>query len=170
MYCNNLKNSVCTKLQLAKVTFAADPANIDGKFEGPPLVSLDPDILGPLLSSGIHSRRQDLWDDIWTALINAGVDVTEPPGIRTDAHDFVRDGLHMSRCPLLVPLYNSIHLNTCSSLCSLNATLQSLGVTTLGSQRCKLWGFRHCTMGTLLTISMLSATILFLMLLLPCLH
>lgn len=87
--------------------YAADPANLDDKFEGPPLVGLDPDILGPLLSSGIHTRRQHLWDAIWTALSAAGVDVAQPPGIRTDAHDFVRDGLHMSRCRVCLFLYTA---------------------------------------------------------------
>lgn len=81
-------------LHLAELTCAADPVD-----EGPPLVSLDADILDPVISSGVHTRRQDLWDDIWTALIAAGLDVAQPPGVRTDAHDFVRDGLHMSRCP-----------------------------------------------------------------------
>ena len=75
----------------------ANLADADKLFEGPPSVSLDADILSSPLSSGIHTRRQELWDDIWKALIAAGVDVATPPGIRTDAHDFVRDGIHMSR-------------------------------------------------------------------------
>ena len=108
--------------------FAADPANIDDKFEGPPLVNLHPDILGPLFASGIHTRRQDLWDDIWTALSIAGVDVAEPPGIRTDAHDFVRDGLHMSRWPLPAPLYSSNLVYACSSLCLLIASCKALAL------------------------------------------
>lgn len=92
-------------MQLCELLCAADPADLDVKFEGPPLVGLDPDILGSVISSGIHTRRQDLWDDIWTALSAAGVDVAQPPGIRTDAHDFVRDGLHMSRCVFCLFLY-----------------------------------------------------------------
>ena len=151
MLCTHWKDSVCVKLQLAQVVCGADPANIDGKFEGPPLVSLDPDILGSLLSSGIHTRRQDLWDDIWTALSIAGVDVAQPPGIRTDAHDFVRDGLHMPRCPLPVPLFSSILPYDCSSLCWLIVIPQSCGMTILASQSCDLWGLMHCSTGTWLT-------------------
>ena len=94
-------------LQLAELIRAADPASYDALFEGPPLASLDANILGSLLSSGMHTRRQDLWDDIWTAL-SAGVDVAQPPGIRTDAHDFVRDGLHMSKYPPPASVHSSI--------------------------------------------------------------
>lgn len=124
-------------MQLAHVTFAADPANIDGKFEGPPLVSLDSDILGSLLSSGIHTRRQDLWDDIWTALNIAGVDVAQPPGIRTDAHDFVRDGIHMPRCPLpSATFYLMLVLAHCNTKQewrdhSFKPTLQAVGIQAL---------------------------------------
>ncbi|DBA65601.1 TPA: hypothetical protein ACH3X2_002666 [Trebouxia sp. C0005] len=76
---------------------AQDPAQHDQLFEGAPIISLDPDLLSGPLSAGVHTRRQELWDSIWTALSASGVDVAQPPGIRTDAHDFVRDGLHMSR-------------------------------------------------------------------------
>ncbi len=76
---------------------STDPAQHDQLFEGAPLVRLEPDLLSEPLSVGVHTRRQELWDSIWTALLASGVDVAQPPGIRTDAHDFVRDGLHMSR-------------------------------------------------------------------------
>ena len=86
-----------TGLWIYAILHAADPAAFDQLFQGPPLATLDTDVLEPELSSGIHTRRQELWDDIWTALTASGIDVADPPGIRTDAHDFVRDGIHMSR-------------------------------------------------------------------------
>lgn len=76
---------------------STDPAQHDQLFEGASTASLKPDVLSEPLSAGVHTRRQELWDSIWTALSASGVDVAQPPGIRTDAHDFVRDGLHMSR-------------------------------------------------------------------------
>lgn len=105
--CRDTEHSGQVAVLLNELMCAADPASLGDKFEGPPLVGLDPDVLGPLLSSGIHTRRQDLWDAIWTALSAAGLDVAQPPGIRTDAHDFVRDGLHMSRCPVCFLLYTA---------------------------------------------------------------
>ena len=146
---------------------AADPADIDGRFEGPPLVSLDPDILSPLLSSGIHTRRQDLWDDIWTALSAASVDVAEPPGIRTDAHDFVRDGLRMSRCALpgryTVAFYLMLaHPCACS--------LQYYKDLARRSQSCKFRGNNRFAVGPLLMTGMPFATTRFPILLLLCLH
>ena len=52
------------------------------------------------LLAGVHTRRQELWDSIWKALFAADIDVAQAPGVRTDAHNFVRHGLHMSRCVL----------------------------------------------------------------------
>ncbi len=101
---------------------SADPAQHDELFEGTPIISLDPDLLSEPLSAGVHTRRQELWDSIWTALSASGVDVAQPPGIRTDAHDFVRDGLHMSRycaagCFLSTVAITCIHVQCASNIC-----------------------------------------------------
>lgn len=139
--CRDTEHSGQLAVQLDELMYAADPANLDDKFEGPPLVGLDPDILGPLFSSGIHTRRQDLWDDIWTALSAAGLDVAQPPGIRTDAHDFVRDGLHMSRCPSACS-FTQRRSATCLLVAELTRCIhhkaESLRVSIVQNQSCKL--------------------------------
>ena len=61
------------------------------------------------LPAGIYTKRQELWDSVWIALNAAGVDVAEPPGIRNEMHDFVRDGLRMSRY-----LYTNLQTFRCS--------------------------------------------------------
>ena len=86
-----------TTIKSQRMMCSADPAQHDKLFHGAPLVSLEADLLSTPLSAGVHTKRQELWDSIWTALFASGTDVAQPPGIRTDAHDFVRDGLHMSR-------------------------------------------------------------------------
>ena len=94
---------------------SADPAQHDQLFEGAPIVSLEPDLLSEPLSAGVHTRRQELWDSIWTALSASGVDVAQPPGVRTDAHDFVRDGLHMSRYYAASCFIPTVAINACPS-------------------------------------------------------
>ena len=105
---------------------SADPAQHDQLFQGAPIVRLKPDLLSGPLSAGVHTRRQEVWDSIWTALLASGVDVAQLPGIRTDAHDFVRDGLHMSRycaasCLTSRVAITCLHSQLLSDLCRIPA-------------------------------------------------